>query len=187
MIYPVPKSSRGKSRIGGPLRGLLFALLFSVSLLLFKMSDPASLYSRSIDSVANSLAELYLSVLYSLANEDRAAKSVLPLKANPLLEKAAKNKAEDMAKRGYFSHTTPDGKDPWMFLDQVGYKYVFAGENLAVNFKDNSALEKAWMTSPKHRANLLNPDFKDYGIATSSGKYKGKQAVFVVALFGSLE
>jgi len=53
-----------------------------------------------------------------------------------LLEQAAQLKANDMAEKGYFAHTSPDGKTPWEWLKDVSYPFLAAGENLAVNFLD---------------------------------------------------
>jgi len=123
-------------------------------------------------------------VLNSLTNQDRAENNVALLAQNALLDKAAQLKAEDMARRGYFSHTTPEGKTPWYFLDQVGYKYSAAGENLAVNFFESKDVADAWMSSPPHRANIIRKDFTEIGIGVASGIYRGRNTVFVVQFFG---
>ena len=59
------------------------------------------------------LAAVLPSVLVSLTNENRTSYKVTPLAVNPLLTRAAELKAEDMAARGYFAHTSPDGVKPW--------------------------------------------------------------------------
>ena len=86
----------------------------------------------------NFLASVLPGVLTMLTNEKRAENNVAPLVQNDLLIKAAQLKAEDMATRGYFAHVSPDGKTPWYWHDAVGYKYTYAGENLAINFTDSS-------------------------------------------------
>ncbi|MBI2609986.1 hypothetical protein HYW53_02310 [Candidatus Giovannonibacteria bacterium] len=134
---------------------------------------------------SNFIAAVLPSVLVDLTNESRAQENMMPLQTNSLLEKAAKLKAEDMAKRGYFSHVAPDGKSPWHFFDEVGYLYQGAGENLAVNFFDSSDVARAWMNSTGHRANILNKQFKEIGISTAEGVYEGRVAVFVVQFFGT--
>lgn len=105
--------------------------------------------------------------------------------SNDLLSAAAQLKANDMAAKGYFAHVSPDGKTPWYWIDKVGYSYDYAGENLAVNFIDSADVSNAWMASPTHRANILNPVFKEVGTATAVGTYKGRNAIFVVQLFGT--
>lgn len=135
--------------------------------------------------ILDSLAAIYANVLVLLTNKDRALQNVSELKVSPLLEIAAQMKANDMASKSYFAHNTPDGKTPWYWLEQAGYKYLYAGENLAVNFVESEDIQKAWMASPRHRSNIINPKFTEIGIATSTGIYKGREAVFVVQMFGA--
>lgn len=131
------------------------------------------------------LASVLPGVLTMLTNEQRAQNNASTLTKNDLLEKAAKLKADDMALRGYFSHNTPDGKTPWYWLEQVGYKYQYAGENLAVNFFESKDVADAWMNSPSHRANIVKKEYTEIGIATASGIYQGQNSVFVVQFFGT--
>lgn len=123
-------------------------------------------------------------VLVDLANTDRQDNNVFALQTSPVLEKAAKAKAEDMAQSGYFSHTSPAGKTPWEWLVEAGYSYKYAGENLAVNFFDSVDIERAWMNSASHKKNILNSNFTEIGIGTATGIYKNREAIFVVQFFG---
>ena len=86
------------------------------------------------------LAAVLPAFIVSLTNEVRAEGNLGSLKTSPLLSSAAQKKADDMAKRGYFSHVSPEGNPPWYWLDAVGYNYSYAGENLAVNFTDSKEL-----------------------------------------------
>jgi len=131
------------------------------------------------------LATVLPGVLVDMTNITRQEANLNLLNQNSLLEQAAKLKAEDMALKGYFSHTSPEGIAPWYWFDKVGYKFAYAGENLAVNFLDSSILHQAWLNSPSHKANIINSNFSEIGISTSQGIYKGKQAIFVVQLFGT--
>ena len=135
--------------------------------------------------ILDSFAAVYANMLVLLTNRDRVSQNISELKVNPLLEKAAQLKADDMASRSYFAHNTPEGKTPWYWLEQVGYRYLYAGENLAVNFAESEDVQKAWMSSPSHKSNIVNPKFTEIGIATSTGIYKGREAVFVVQMFGA--
>ena len=132
----------------------------------------------------NFLSAVLPPVLVDLANQDRIGNQVATLTVNPLLEQAAQAKANDMASKGYFSHNSPDGKTPWYWFSQAGYKYASAGENLAINFTDSGEVNTAWMNSPGHRANILNGKFTEIGIATAEGVYQGQSTVFVVQAFG---
>jgi uncharacterized protein YkwD len=129
-------------------------------------------------------AAIFASVLVDQTNLERGGQRLSSLLPNPQLEAAAKLKADDMAARGYFAHNTPDGRNPWWFVKEAGYAYDAAGENLAVNFTDSSDVTKAWMNSPLHRANIVNGNFTEIGIATARGMYKGKEVIFVVQMFG---
>ncbi len=107
------------------------------------------------------LASVLPGVLESITNDERTLNNVPPLSTNKLLEKAAQLKAEDMANRGYFAHNSPDGKTPWYWLEQVGYKYTHAGENLAVNFfesEDVRSLDEFTITSSKYSEKRLYRD-----------------------------
>lgn len=125
------------------------------------------------------------SALVDGTNQNRVADSLPSLRVNPLLQAAAQEKADDMAKNGYFAHTSPSGITPWYWFGNVGYNFTYAGENLAVNFSDSADVTNAWMNSPGHRANILNDHFTEIGIATAEGEYQGVPAIYVAELFGT--
>lgn len=133
----------------------------------------------------NFLASVLPGVLSTLANEDRTRNGVSTLAFDPLLAEAAQLKAADMAEKGYFAHVDPSGRAPWFWLDQVGYQYTYAGENLAVDFKDSKDVQDAWMNSPTHRANIVKPQYTRIGIGTAEGEYKGRATTFVVQFFAT--
>lgn len=131
------------------------------------------------------LASVLPGALLSLTNADRSANGVAPLAEDPQLDKAAQLKANDMAANSYFAHVSPSGKTPWYWLNQVGYQYTYAGENLAINFDDSSAVEAAWMNSPTHRANIVKPQYTHVGYAVAQGMYEGRETTFVVQEFAT--
>lgn len=132
----------------------------------------------------NFFAAIFPHALVDETNANRIHASLPSLTTNSLLEKAAQLKAQDMASKGYFAHTSPEGITPWHWLQEVNYEFAAAGENLAVNFFDSKDVARAWMNSPTHRANILNEKFTEIGIAIAQGTYKGKEAIFVVQFFG---
>lgn len=132
------------------------------------------------------LASVLPSVLVGFTNEDRTAQGLNALIPDDVLAKAAQMKAEDMAANGYFAHVSPDGKTPWYWLDKVGYPYSYAGENLAIDFKDSKEVEDAWMASPAHHANIVKPQYTRIGIGTAEGMYEGEKTTFVVQYFASV-
>ena len=134
--------------------------------------------------ISNLLGAILPNVLVDLANEERIEFDSQSLTINPLLVQAAQLKANDMAERGYFSHVSPDGFEPWHWFEQSGYPYLYAGENLAMDFHDSDAVTEAWMASPGHRANILSKNFTEIGIAKATGRIDGRRTTFVVQMFG---
>ena len=131
------------------------------------------------------MAAVLPAVLATLTNEERQANNLQTLTTNPVLVKAAEMKANDMASKSYFAHTSPEGKTPWYWLEQVGYKYQYAGENLAINFSDSKDVTNAWMNSPTHRANIVKDKYTEVGTGIATGMYQGRQTVFVAQVYAN--
>lgn len=129
-------------------------------------------------------ADITKSTLVNLANQSREAAGLNPLADNSVLDLAAQLKAEDMVKNQYFAHTSPAGITPWVWFTKAGYNYKFAGENLAIGFFDSQEVYNAWMNSPDHKANLMNPNYKEVGTAVLSG-FGNNNTIVVVQIFGS--
>lgn len=124
-------------------------------------------------------------VIVDLTNDERADENLTSLRRNSTLDAAAKLKAEHMAANEYFSHYSPDGVSPWHWFSVSNYKFVHAGENLAIHFTDSDEVVEAWMNSPTHRANIVNGDYTEIGVGAAQGEYEGYQTVYVVQLFGT--
>jgi len=90
-----------------------------------------------------------------------------------------------MLAKGYWAHFAPDGTSPWSFFLSFGYKYKYAGENLARDFPDASSAVTAWMNSPSHRENILNPNYEDIGIGVVEGSLAGADTTIIVQFFGT--
>lgn len=123
--------------------------------------------------------------LIDLTNSARVAKGLSPVSENLMLDEAARKKGENMFEEDYWAHYSPSGKDPWGFINGEGYKFVYAGENLARNFYTSEEVVNAWMASPSHRDNILNSRYKEVGIAVLEGVLKGQRTILVVQEFGS--
>lgn len=130
-------------------------------------------------------AEIASSVLIDLTNESRLASNEPPLIRNLKLDQAAELKGKDMAGKEYFSHNSPEGVTPWHWFKEVGYNFLYAGENLAINFTDSSDVEEAWLNSPTHRANIMNVEFREIGTAAVKGTYKNYPTIYIVQMFGT--
>ncbi len=94
--------------------------------------------------------------IIDLSNQARGQYDQPPLTPHTLLMTAAQQKAEDMARKRYFAHFSPDNKTPWDFFKDAGYAYQVAGENLAITNEDETAVIKGWLNSPTHKENLLS-------------------------------
>ncbi len=129
------------------------------------------------------MSELLTNQVLELTNHDRQLNGLPPLNLNEILTFSAQAKANDMAKKGYFSHTAPDGKKPWDFIDRNKYAYIFVGENLAMNFTSAQTVHSALMNSPGHRHNILNKRYSDVGLAVAKGVINGKPTDILVELF----
>lgn len=123
--------------------------------------------------------------LLTSTNAQRSAHGVGTLSSNGLLASAAQAKANDMVNRNYWSHVTPDGQQPWVFITNAGYQYASAGENLAYGFMSSSDTVTGWMNSPSHRANLLSATYTEvgFGIANSPDFVGNGQQTVVVAMY----
>jgi hypothetical protein len=139
----------------------------------------APFFSASADGISGQ-------TVIQLVNKERLAAGISALSENSQLSKAAQDKVEDMIKNDYFAHTSPKGISPWYWFEKNGYDYKYAGENLAINFTNAESQEKAWMASPSHRKNILNPNYREIGVAVASGRVDGETSIITVQLFGAL-
>ncbi|MBU2575621.1 hypothetical protein KKF64_00800 [Patescibacteria group bacterium] len=124
--------------------------------------------------------------LIKITNEKRIEAGLDALEPNHKLTQAAHNKAIDIITNHYFAHTTPQGKPFYEWIEENGYYYLYAGENLAIDFKTNEATIIAWMNSATHRANILNQNYNDIGLVALRGNWDNRETIIVVQMFGSL-
>lgn len=123
-----------------------------------------------------------VSGLLTSTNSQRSAHGKSSLKINAKLNGSAQAKAQDMVTKNYWSHNTPSGQEPWVFITNAGYDYTKAGENLAYGFATSTDTIAGWMNSPTHKANMLDGSFTEvgFGIANSSNfNGDGKQTIVV--------
>lgn len=114
-----------------------------------------------------------------LINQERSKRRLKPLKADPPLREVAIKHSQDMFQRGYFSHYTPEGKDPFDRINNAKVSYLTAGENLALSPNLRTA-HTGLMESPGHKANILHADFGRVGIGILDG---GKNGIMVTQNF----
>ena len=111
--------------------------------------------------------------VFDLINKQRIANGLSALKENSELQRVARIKAQDMVNNNYFSHTSPTYGSPFDMMKSFKISYNTAGENIAGNSSNSSAVT-AWMNSPGHRANILNSSFNQTGIGVVKGSKYGK-------------
>jgi hypothetical protein len=120
-----------------------------------------------------------------LTNQKRVEAGLNPLEENPTLSQAALAKGTDMINRDYWAHVSPDGTQPWSFFINYGYKYRYAGENLARDFSSPSSAVDAWMASSSHKENMLSAKYKEIGIGVVEGELDGVDTTIIVQFFGT--
>lgn len=109
-------------------------------------------------------ASAFAAEVIRLVNVERARVGAAPLTSQPQLTQAAQKHAIDMACYGAVGHTGSDGSTPSERMDQFGYVWALAGENVAGGYTTPAAVMTGWMNSDGHRANILNAEFTDIGI-----------------------
>ncbi|GHC49741.1 CAP domain-containing protein [Streptomyces cinnamoneus] len=107
-------------------------------------------------------------LVLALVNAERAKAGCRPLRASGTLTRLAQSFSDDMARRGFFDHTDPDGRTPWDRAGKRGIKNL-GGENIARGHPDARTVMDAWMRSSGHRANILNCDYKSIGVGVHHG------------------
>lgn len=108
--------------------------------------------------------------IFNLLNNERQSRGLSQLGCDATLSNIAQNYADDMNRRSFFSHTSPEGKTLNDRLREGGSSYTYVGENLAYGQRSGREVVNKWMNSPPHRANILREEFTTMGIG-ASGKY----------------
>jgi hypothetical protein len=142
-------------------------------------------YGTTHPGVLGVSSDINYQTVIELTNKERAKEGLAPLKENSMLNTAASKKAANMFEENYWAHYSPSGKDPWGFIQGAGYRFTYAGENLARSFYSPEDVVAAWMASPTHRANIMSPKFQEIGIAVSEGTLLGQRTTLIVQEFGT--
>jgi uncharacterized YkwD family protein len=104
------------------------------------------------------------SQVVNLVNQQRQKAGLSGLKSDSELTRLAQLKAEDMAAKEYFSHTSPTYGSAFDMLKKAGYSYRTAGENIAMGQKTAETVMNGWMNSSGHRANILGTGYTKIGV-----------------------
>jgi uncharacterized protein YkwD len=104
-----------------------------------------------------------------------------PLAASAALLRAAAAHSADMASRGVMDHAGGDGSTPAERATRAGYAWRTVGENVAQGQSSPEQVVDEWLGSPRHCANIMDPDFSEMGVAVASSP----QGVFWAQVFGA--
>ena len=142
-----------------------------------------SLFTASAAFGADPVNEITADNVINLMNLHRATEGLVA--SEPRLTLAAGDRMRHMEEEGFWSHESPDGMTPFVWLRTRAYDFQTAGENLAAGFETAKLLVESWMESPGHRANIMSSDFEDCGIAIIEGSTRGPATgKSIVVLFG---
>lgn len=148
-----------------------------------------NLFLRLLDStnlhILGFTSSVTIDEIVRATNNERIGAGLKPLVYSEKLADAARRKADNMFSENYWAHNSPSGKSPWVWFNDVGYTYTFAGENLAKDFGDTSHMISAWMASPTHKENIVNAKYTEIGLAVVPGSLQGSDTVLVVQFFGA--
>lgn len=114
-----------------------------------------------IQAEASELAEAVL----KLVNKERSQRNLPRLKLDHRLTQASENHSVEMADRQKLSHQFRF--DVGTRAYQVGFRYQYVGENIAVGFNSPESVVKGWMNSPGHRRNILDRAFTHLGVGAA--------------------
>jgi uncharacterized protein YkwD len=128
-------------------------------------------------------------------NAIRHEHDLVPLALSPSLTAASAQHSEQMAQDGYFRHASFNGSVFWArigrWYSSNGYRYWSVGENLLWSSPDVTPVValRLWMESPEHRANILNPAWREIGVValhvgTAPGTYQGRPVTIITTDFG---
>lgn len=158
--------------------------LFSMGAMLLMMKAATVIAPILLPGVASQASVITPQNIVVLTNTTRREIKASQLTEDPILDKAAQQKADDMVANSYFGHESPSGKTAMDLILAQGYPAKIAAENLAVRYTEAESVQNSWLLSPTHRENIINPEYKDIGVGVAKGPYKGSNAIFVVQLFG---
>jgi uncharacterized protein YkwD len=155
---------------------------------------PAQALTAGSAGASSSVASLQSGVLVQL-NQIRVAHGLVPLRLSSALAAAARQHSAEMLADGYFAHNSVDGSAFWKriqrYYPSANYSTWSVGENLLwdggpLDAKGAMAL---WMASPDHRANILNAQYREIGVAAmyeadAPGTFGGNSVTLVATDFG---
>lgn len=136
-------------------------------------AEAAAVLCRMADALIRDQASKPTDVsaqILALVNAERAKEGLAPLAQDEALTKAALVRAGELIE--LYSHDRPDGSTCYTVLREQGISYSSAGENIAYGFPDPESVVAAWMASPGHRANILDPSYTHMAAARCQSSWE---------------
>lgn len=137
-------------------------------------SSSESSSAETSDVVSSQSESEFEQEVLRLTNEVRAENGLEPVEADSSLQSVADAKSQDMIENDYFAHESPTYGSPFEMMQEFGVSYDGAGENIAAGQNTPQDVVDAWMDSPGHRDNILNPDFTHIAIGYEEGGEYGE-------------
>jgi uncharacterized protein YkwD len=162
--------------------GVGVADLHGVPLYVFLFAWPRSEYfARQTAGLAD--LQAVRDAMLAIVNAARTVEGRPPLALDPQLNAAAQAHAEDMLRRTYYSHESPEGSLPRRRVQETGLVADVIGENIAAGQTSVENVMAAWLHSSDHRRNILEPRFTHLGVGLAVGHYEHKYKVLWVQDF----
>lgn len=139
----------------------------------------------ALESGLSQAKTLVSSDIIASVNKERLAKGLPLYKENANLSRAAEFKVKSLVELRALEHTQSSNGSLWWPLLKAGYEYSAMGENLAQGIFDPDELVKDWMSSPNHRANIVNPNYTEIGVSVMTGIFNGYSVPYVVLYAGT--
>ena len=179
-IYPTGLNSSTTATVSAPKKDLTTGDAYTKTASAVDKLPPVK-----SDAASHEDSALTVSGIIRLTNVERSKKGMSTLTNNSVLNKSATAKVQDMFSQQYFEHVSPSGVSVTDLVNKEGYQYIVIGENLALgNFGGDAQVLAAWMASPGHRANILDPRYDEIGVAVGRGMYNGRMQWLAVQHFG---
>ena len=129
-----------------------------------RMLLAAALVAGAATACAQTTADSAARQIFALTNQDRAAQGLPALQWSPALARGAEAHAQIMVQEPALSHQYP-GEPPLVVrARQAGVRFQTVAENIASGWSADQ-INTAWMSSPSHRENILDPRLNALGVA----------------------
>ncbi len=128
------------------------------------MAIGASVCANANTPATQSTKQVMRKAVVCLVNEQRTSRHLPALKEQSQLERSAQGWTNTMVLQNIFTHGTAF----WNRISAVGYDWQVAGENIATGYATPQQVVSAWMASPGHCRNILDPDYASVGTGISA-------------------